>query len=53
MPKMVITHSVVDVERRLRRKSERADAIGDGTFVRTFPHRQGTDGFFAAVFRRA
>lgn len=28
MPKMVITHSVVDVEKWLLGKSERADAIG-------------------------
>jgi hypothetical protein len=28
MPKMVITHSVVDVERWLKGKSERAEAIG-------------------------
>jgi 16S rRNA (cytosine967-C5)-methyltransferase len=30
----------------------RAAELGDGTFLRTFPHRQGTDGFFAAVLRR-
>jgi 16S rRNA (cytosine967-C5)-methyltransferase len=27
----------------------RAAEMGDGTFLRTWPHRQGTDGFFAAV----
>jgi 16S rRNA (cytosine967-C5)-methyltransferase len=32
--------------------TSRAAQIGDGTFVRTWPHRQGTDGFFAAVLRR-
>jgi len=32
--------------------SERAGAIGDGTFLRLFPHRHGTDGFFGAVLRR-
>jgi 16S rRNA (cytosine967-C5)-methyltransferase len=31
----------------------RAAQMGDGTFLRTWPHRQGTDGFFAAVLRRA
>jgi len=31
----------------------RASQMGDGTFLRTWPHRQGTDGFFAAVLRRA
>jgi 16S rRNA (cytosine967-C5)-methyltransferase len=30
----------------------RAAAIGDGVSLRLFPHRQGTDGFFAAVVRR-
>lgn len=33
--------------------SERAARMGDGTFLRTWPHRHGTDGFFAAVMRRA
>ena len=33
--------------------SERAAQLGDGTFLRTWPHRHGTDGFFAAVMRRA
>jgi 16S rRNA (cytosine967-C5)-methyltransferase len=31
----------------------RAAQMGDGTFLRTWPHRQGTDGFFCAVLRRA
>lgn len=33
---------------------ERAKPISDagGTFLKTSPHRQGTDGFFAAVIRR-
>jgi len=30
----------------------RAAQLGDGTFVRTWPHRHGTDGFFGAVLRR-
>jgi 16S rRNA (cytosine967-C5)-methyltransferase len=30
----------------------RAAEIGDGTFLRCYPHRHGTDGFFAAVLRR-
>jgi len=32
----------------------RAELISDpsGTFLKTFPHRHGTDGFFAAVLRR-
>jgi 16S rRNA (cytosine967-C5)-methyltransferase len=30
----------------------RAATIGDGQVLRTWPHRQGTDGFFAAVMRR-
>lgn len=34
--------------------SERAEPITDpsGTFLQVYPHRQGTDGFFAAVLRR-
>ena len=34
--------------------SERAAPISDPTqtYLKTFPHRQGTDGFFAAVIRR-
>jgi 16S rRNA (cytosine967-C5)-methyltransferase len=31
---------------------ERAFELGDGTALRLYPHRQGTDGFFAAVVRR-
>jgi 16S rRNA (cytosine967-C5)-methyltransferase len=33
---------------------ERGDAITDpsGTFLQVYPHRHGTDGFFAAVLRR-
>ncbi len=31
---------------------ERAGRLGDGTFLKVFPHRHGTDGFFAAVLRR-
>jgi len=30
----------------------RAEALGDGVCLRLFPHRHGTDGFFAAVLRR-
>jgi 16S rRNA (cytosine967-C5)-methyltransferase len=30
----------------------RALQIGDGTCLRLYPHRHGTDGFFAAVLRR-
>lgn len=29
MPKMVVTHAVVDIERWLQGKAERADAIGE------------------------
>jgi 16S rRNA (cytosine967-C5)-methyltransferase len=31
---------------------ERAEKMGDGHTLRLFPHRQDTDGFFAAVLRR-
>lgn len=31
---------------------ERAKAIGDGQFLRMFPHLHNSDGFFAAVFTR-
>jgi 16S rRNA (cytosine967-C5)-methyltransferase len=31
---------------------ERASALGDGTFLRLYPHVHDTDGFFAAVLRR-
>jgi 16S rRNA (cytosine967-C5)-methyltransferase len=34
------------------RPDVRADLITAEGFVRTFPHRQGCDGFFAAVLRR-
>jgi 16S rRNA (cytosine967-C5)-methyltransferase len=30
----------------------RAGRVGDGSFLKVFPHRHGTDGFFAAVLRR-
>ena len=32
--------------------SQRAHEIGDGHVLRLLPHRHGTDGFFAAVWRR-
>lgn len=32
--------------------SARAADLGDGEFLRLYPHRQGTDGFFAAALRR-
>jgi 16S rRNA (cytosine967-C5)-methyltransferase len=32
--------------------SARALARGDGTYLRTWPHVHGTDGFFGAVMRR-
>jgi len=31
---------------------ERAEAVGDGTVMKTLPNRHGCDGFFAAVLRR-
>jgi 16S rRNA (cytosine967-C5)-methyltransferase len=31
---------------------ERARAVGDGRYLKLLPHVHGTDGFFAAVFRR-
>ena len=31
---------------------ERALELGDGTHLSLLPHRQGSDGFFAAVLRR-
>jgi len=31
---------------------ERAGRLGDGTYLKVYPHRHGTDGFFAAVLRR-
>lgn len=31
---------------------DRAGRVGDGNFLKLFPHRHGTDGFFAAVLRR-
>jgi len=31
---------------------ERAGRLGDGDFLKVYPHRHGTDGFFAAVMRR-
>ncbi len=31
---------------------ERAERVGDGTYLEVLPHRHGTDGFFAAVLRR-
>jgi 16S rRNA (cytosine967-C5)-methyltransferase len=30
----------------------RGDLLTGGGFVRTFPHRQGSDGFFAAVLEK-
>jgi 16S rRNA (cytosine967-C5)-methyltransferase len=30
---------------------ERASRLGDGTYLKVYPHRHGTDGFFAAVLR--
>lgn len=30
----------------------RAESLGDGDTLRLYPHRQGTDGFFAAILRR-
>jgi len=30
---------------------ERASRLGDGTYLKVYPHRQGCDGFFAAVLR--
>ena len=30
---------------------ERAGRLGDGTYLKVFPHRHGSDGFFAAVLR--
>ena len=30
---------------------ERASRLGDGTYLKVFPHRHGSDGFFAAVLR--
>ena len=32
---------------------ERAGRLGDGTYLKVFPHRHGSDGFFAAVLRLA
>ena len=29
-----------------------ADTLVDGNFLRLWPHRHGTDGFFAAVWER-
>lgn len=37
---------------RLVEPNARAELITSDGFVRTFPHRHGTDGFFAAVFER-
>jgi 16S rRNA (cytosine967-C5)-methyltransferase len=37
---------------RIVRPAARADLITSESFVRTFPHRHGTDGFFAAVLER-
>lgn len=38
MPKMVVTHSVVDVDRWLKGKSERADAIANMGGVNVVDH---------------
>lgn len=32
---------------------ERAERIGDGRVLKLYPHRHGTDGFFAAVLQRS
>jgi 16S rRNA (cytosine967-C5)-methyltransferase len=32
--------------------AERANQVGDGTYLKVVPQRHGTDGFFAAVLRR-
>jgi 16S rRNA (cytosine967-C5)-methyltransferase len=32
--------------------TERASRLGDGTYLKVFPHRHGSDGFFTAVLRR-
>ena len=37
---------------KLIRPDAPADLITNDAYVRTFPHRDGTDGFFAAVFER-
>jgi len=37
---------------RLLQPNARADLITSDGFVRTFPHRHGTDGFFAAVLEK-
>jgi 16S rRNA (cytosine967-C5)-methyltransferase len=31
---------------------ERALRLGDGTYLKVYPHSHGSDGFFAAVLRR-
>ena len=38
---------------RIVRPAARADVITSEGFVRTFPHRHGSDGFFAAVLEKA
>jgi 16S rRNA (cytosine967-C5)-methyltransferase len=30
---------------------ERASQLGDGTYLKVYPHRHGSDGFFAAILR--
>ncbi|MEK6325685.1 MAG: 16S rRNA (cytosine(967)-C(5))-methyltransferase RsmB [Acidobacteriota bacterium] len=37
---------------RALKPTARSDVITSDSFVRTFPHRQGTDGFFAAVLEK-
>jgi 16S rRNA (cytosine967-C5)-methyltransferase len=37
---------------RIARPAARDEVITGEGFVRTFPHRNGTDGFFAAVLER-
>jgi hypothetical protein len=44
MPKVVITHAVVDIDRWLKGKSERADAIGSaGTNVTDYVAMDGSN----------
>ena len=32
---------------------EQAETLAQGPYLRLWPHRHGTDGFFAAVWQRA
>lgn len=49
-----IVHRFLDSSTLFRavEPNTRADLITQGGFVRTFPHRHGSDGFFAAVLER-